>query len=116
MTATPMPLPGMPEPLPKFAPVRYRTKDYETWTAIVRPVFEATAATGRRFTSFEVADEHNLPDPPKPKCQWGMFIRTLTVEGLIERVGYDDSARPGGRHSSVKIWRGTPAARKKAAA
>lgn len=116
MTATPTPLPGMPEPPPRSAPIRLRAEDYETWVAIVRPMFEIAAASGRRFTSFEVADEHNLPDPPKPKSQWGTFIRALAHDGLIERVGYDDSARPGGRHSGVKVWRGCRIARRGAAA
>lgn len=103
------PLPGMPEPP---APVgRPRTEDYETWCDHVRPVFERVAATRRRWTSYEIADEYELPDPPNPKSHWGSFVHTLATEGLIEHVGYDETTRPGGEHSAVKVWRGTPAAR-----
>lgn len=116
MTTTPTPLPGMPVPPPRIAPVRKRSDDYATWICTVRPIFEKVALTRRRWTSFEIADEYRLPDPPKPKAQWGVFIRSLVDEGLIERVGYDDSARPGGHNSGVKVWRGTTAARREAAA
>lgn len=115
MTApTATPLPGMPEPP---APAgRPRADDYETWCDQVRPVFERVAATRRRFTSYEIADEYELPDPPNPRSHWGSFVHTLAADGLIEHVGYDDTVRPGGEHSAVKVWRGTRGVRQGRAA
>lgn len=96
-------------------PARPRASDYETWIETVRPVFEKVAATSRRWTSYEVADEHNLPDPPKPQSQWGRLVGMLRDEGLIEAVGWANSDRPGDNGSGVKVWRGTRAARRAAA-
>ncbi|MFC9821431.1 hypothetical protein ACFWG6_31125 [Streptomyces erythrochromogenes] len=97
-------------------PARPRASDYQTWVEKVRPVFEEIARTGRRFTSYEIADERKLEDPPLPKTHWGSFIHRLAEDGLIEHVAFDETERPGGNHSVVKVWRGTRAARQGRAA
>jgi hypothetical protein len=101
----------MPEP-----PVRARAEEYEAWCDEIRPVFERVATTRRSWTSFEIADEYDLPDPPNPKSHWGSFVHSLAADGLIEHVGYDETTRPGGDGSAVKVWRGTRAARRQVAA
>lgn len=101
MTATP--LPGMPEP---------PTTDYEDWAAIVRPTFEAVAATGRSFVCWTVAREHDLPDPPNPKFDWARLVIGLHHDGILRRDGYGEARD----HSAVRKWRGTRAAMRGAAA
>jgi hypothetical protein len=104
MTAKPTPLPGMPEPP--------TPDDYETWEALVRPVFEQAAATGRPFLCWVVADDHHLPHPPNQRLDWARLVKGLRTDGLIYWDGYG-AARDG---SAVKQWRGTRAARQEAAA
>lgn len=84
--------------------------DYHTWAATVRPKFVDAARTGRRFTTYEIAQEHELPEPPCPRSDWGNFAQALARDGLIEHCGFDRSSRPTGEKSAVAVWRGTRAA------
>lgn len=83
---------------------------YAEWVERIRPTFVAVAKTGRRFTTYEVAREYSLPEPPNPKADWGNFVQSLVRDGVIEHCGWDETIRPGGEHSGVKVWRGTRAA------
>lgn len=97
MTAIQQPLDGMPEPEPS---------DFETWAETVRPAFIAAAQTGSKFASWQIKVAAHLPDPPKPKTQWGAFVSILRKEGVIKRAGWTET-RDG---SSVRRWQGTRAA------
>lgn len=108
-TPNPEPLPGMPEP--PTPPAVQRAEDYETWIAQVRPAFEAAAATGRPFTTYAIAHAANLPEPPDSAHHWGRLTRALAEDGYMRACGWTQSDRPTTRHSGVRIWRGTPAAR-----
>lgn len=83
---------------------------YAEWAELVRPYFVAAARSGRRFTSYEIAEEHRLPEPPKPACDWGNFVQSLARDRLIEEAGTDRSARRTSERSRVGVWRGTRAA------
>lgn len=100
MTAIQQPLDGMPVPPPADA-------DYETWVEKVRPVFVEAAQSGRKFASWQIKVAKKLPDPPKPKTQWGSFIHLLHKDGVLKRAGWTET-RDG---SSVRRWEGTRAAR-----
>ena len=84
--------------------------DYHSWCDLVRPAFVAAARTGRLFTTYEVAKDHELPEPPNPRADWGNFTQSLVRDGVIERVAFDQSSRPTGERSAVAVWRGTRAA------
>lgn len=83
---------------------------YPEWCDLVRPYFVAAAQSGRRFTSYEIAEENRLPEPPKPATDWGNFVQSLARERLIEDAGTDRSARRTSERSRVGVWRGTRAA------
>jgi hypothetical protein len=83
---------------------------YQEWADHIRPAFVAMARTGRRFTTWEAAKEHNLPEPPNPRADWGNATQRFAHEHLIEHCGYDRSSRPTGEKSAVAVWRGTRAA------
>ena len=85
--------------------------DYHTWCDQVRPAFVAAARTGRLFTSYEIADANQLPEPPNPKADWGNFVLSLVRDRLIEHVTFDRSSRATSERSAVGVWRGTRAAR-----
>lgn len=104
MTATPLPLPGMPEPT---AP-----SEYDTWAEQVRPAYAAVAATGRRFVCWQIARDHVLPEPPDRRRDWARLMGELHRDGVIDTDGFG-YARD---HSAVLAWRGTRAAVKGRAA
>ncbi|MET8826037.1 hypothetical protein ABZX40_13275 [Streptomyces sp. NPDC004610] len=86
------------------------TLSYPEWADHVRPAFVAAARSGRRFTSYEIAVENDLPEPANAKADWGNFVQSLAREGLIEDAGTDRSARRTSERSRVAVWRGTRAA------
>lgn len=86
------------------------TTDYPTWCDAVRPAFVAAARTGRRFTTYEIAADNELPEPPNPRADWGNFVQSLVRDRVVERCGFDRSSRPTGEKSAVAVWRGTRAA------
>lgn len=102
-------LPGdFPEPQP--TPAQQRAADYETWLAAVRPAFEAAAATGLPFTTYDVVDANRLPEPPDSAHMWGRLMTLLKDEGWIRKHGWTNSGRPTTHASGVRRWRGTRAA------
>ena len=76
----------------------------------IRPTFVAAARSGRRFTTYEVAADNDLPEPPCPRADWGNAAQRFARGGLIEHCGVDRSSRPTGEKSAVAVWRGTRAA------
>ncbi|MFF8482379.1 hypothetical protein [Streptomyces antibioticus] len=86
------------------------TPDYQTWAEQVRPAFVEAARTGRRFTTYEIAKDNQLPEPANPRADWGNFTQALVRDGLLEHCGFDRSLRPTVEHSAVSVWRGTRAA------
>ncbi|MGW4670126.1 hypothetical protein [Streptomyces sp. NPDC004324] len=85
--------------------------DYPSWVDRIRPAFTAAARTGRRFTTYEIAKDNDLPEPGNPRADWGNAVQSFVRDGLIEHCGFDRSSRPTGEHSAVSVWRGTRAAR-----
>ncbi|MFJ4682005.1 hypothetical protein [Streptomyces sp. NPDC088789] len=83
---------------------------YPEWADQVRPAFVAAARTGRLFTSYEIAKDNDLPEPPNPRADWGNLVLSLVRDRLIEHVTFDRSSRPTGERSAVAVWRGTRAA------
>jgi hypothetical protein len=89
--------------------------DYDAWISEVWPHYIAAAATGRAFTLYEIADANQLPEPPHPRAHWGRLATLLREAGYTRAAGWATSSRPTARHSAVRTWRGTTAARKAAA-
>ncbi|MEU3283005.1 hypothetical protein [Streptomyces antibioticus] len=83
---------------------------YAEWCDHVRPAFVAAARTGRLFTSYEIAKDNDLPEPPNSRADWGNFVLSLVRDRLIEHVTFDRSSRPTGERSAVGVRRGTRAA------
>lgn len=102
-------------PPAKDTATRQRAADYETWLEAVWPRFIEAAATGRVFTTYEIADTHQLPEPPNPQAHWGRLMTLLKDEGYIRTAGWACTNRPTAHHSGVRTWKGTAAARRAAA-
>lgn len=115
MTITVQPALDGSIPAPRTTAAQRQAEDYETWLAEVWPKFIAAAATGRTFTTYEIADQHDLPNPPNPQAHWGRLMTLLKDEGYIRKVSWACSNRPTAHHSGVRTWKGTAAARRAAA-
>jgi hypothetical protein len=83
---------------------------YTQWVDRIRPTFVEVAKDGRHFTTFWVAKEYDLPEPPNPRAHWGNAAQQFARERLVEDAGTDRSIRPTGGRSRVGLWRGTRAA------
>lgn len=117
MTTQPTPLPGMPEP-PAPAAVQ-RAADYEDWVKAVWPAFVQAADSGQPFTTSEIQQRNDLPDPPNPQAQWGSLPGRLKAAGLIEEWhgrGNPKNSRRTAHQSRVAMWIGIPAHRRAEAA
>lgn len=74
------------------------------------------AETGREFTSYELTQKpYCVPEPDHPN-RWGGLVGHMRAEGLIKAVGWDNSKRGSSKGSGLRVWRGTPKARREAAA
>lgn len=89
--------------LPDIPGARPQRDDYEQWLDEIRPAFEEAAATGRRFMSWQIKTEYNLPDPPDPAHQWGDAMGQFRRDGLIRHDGWGATRDKSG----VRAWRGT---------
>jgi len=93
---------------PAPAATRRVIDDYEAWVDEVWPAFVEAADTRLPFTIDEVARAKQLPDPPRPKSQWGSLPARLQNEGIIRHHGFGGSVRA--HHSLVHVWIGVPPA------
>ena len=84
---------------------------YAEWVDRIWPAFVAAARSGREFTTYEIARDADLPEPPNPRADWGNAVQLFVRQQLIEHVAFDRSRRPTGERSAVGVWRGTHAAR-----
>jgi len=99
-------------PAASVSKARRRVEDYELWVNEVRPVFEDVAASGRSFLCWQIARDHNLPDPPDRDHDWGRLMASLHRDGLIRTNGFGLTRDKSG----VRRWIGTRAAREGRAA
>lgn len=90
------------------APAKARriVDDFEAWVAEVWPFYVAAADARVPFTTDEIARKHELPDPPKPKSQWGALPIRLQNAGIIRHHSAGGSIRA--HHSLVHVWIGIP--------
>ncbi|MEV6580205.1 hypothetical protein AB0M92_18805 [Streptomyces sp. NPDC051582] len=102
-------------PTPKIPAARRKAEDYETWIDEVWPKYLEAAASGRTYTIFEIADQHQLAEPPDPAHHWGRLATLLREAGYHRPAGWTTSSRPSSHHSGLRTWKGTAAARRAAA-
>lgn len=108
--------PALDGTIPNPPAARQRADDYDTWLNTVWPAFTEAAASGRTFTTYEIAEQHKLPDPPNPQAHWGRLMTLLKEAGYVRKVSWANSSRPTTHHSGVRTWKGTASARRGAAA
>ena len=72
------------------------------WDADARDTLERVAKQGKPFTAFDLT-EADLRNPQHPN-QWGALFRQAATDGVIRRVGFIESRRPGRRSGICRLW------------
>ena len=87
-------IPGTPDP---------------TWESVALSAIGTLAQQGRPFTAWDVATLiHHEPDHPN---RWGSVLAKAKAIGLIRRIGYTQSRRPGRDRGVCAVWGGMPPAK-----
>lgn len=94
-------------PLAECGPIAVAgNADRDAWEALAETAILAHAATGAAFTTYDVARDHQLPDPPNHH-HWGQLMHRLHDQGLIVPVDWTTSRRPTSNSSGVRVWLGS---------
>lgn len=73
------------------------------WESDAREALEKVAKAGKPFTAYDLT-EADLRNPPNPN-QWGALFRQAATDGVIRRVGFIESRRPGRKHGICRLWK-----------
>lgn len=73
------------------------------WDTDARAALEAVAKEGHPFTAYDLTIRAELRNPPN-SGQWGALFRHAAEDGIIRRVGYVESERPGRKHGVCRVW------------
>lgn len=74
------------------------------WEADAREALERVAKAGEPFTAYDLTVKAELRNPPHPNC-WGVLFRHAAEDGVIRRVGFAESRRPGRKNGLCRVWR-----------
>ena len=77
------------------------------WEAGALKAVKALASTGRSFTAADLTDM-GVADPDHPN-RWGSLFAKAKTLGLIRKVGYEPSRRPGRDKGVCAVWVGASA-------
>jgi hypothetical protein len=72
------------------------------WEADAREALERVAKQGKPFTAYDLT-EADLRNPPNAN-QWGPLFRQAATDGVIRRVGFIESRRPGRKNGLCRLW------------
>jgi len=74
------------------------------WESDAREALERVAKEGKPFTAYDLTVKAELRNPPT-SGQWGALFRHAAEDGVIRRVGFVESRRPGRRGGVCRVWR-----------
>lgn len=74
------------------------------WSADALDALVKVASEGKPFDAYSLTEKAALREPPHPNC-WGILFRQASKDGLIQRVGFHESRRPGRKHGVCRVWR-----------
>jgi len=74
------------------------------WESDAREALERVAGEGKPFTAYDLTVKAELRNPPT-SGQWGALFRHAAEDGVIRRVGFVESKRPGRRGGVCRVWR-----------
>lgn len=73
------------------------------WEADAREALERIAKEGKPFDAYTLTEKAELRDPPN-KNMWGALFRIASKDGVIKRIGFHESRRPGRRSGVCRVW------------
>jgi hypothetical protein len=73
------------------------------WIYDARMALAKVARMGKPFDAYTLTEVAELRDPPN-KNMWGTLFRQAAKDGVIRRVGFHESRRPGRRSGVCRIW------------
>jgi hypothetical protein len=74
------------------------------WESDAREALECVAREGLPFTAYDLTEKAKLRNPGHPN-QWGALFKQAAVDGVIRRVGFVESRRPGRKHGLCRLWK-----------
>ena len=74
------------------------------WESDAREALERVAREGLPFTAYDLTEKAELRNPPHANC-WGQLFKQAATDGVIRRVGFVESRRPGRKHGLCRLWR-----------
>ena len=74
------------------------------WGADARKALEQVAKLGKPFDAYDLTEKAELRNPPHGNM-WGPVFRQAAKDGVIRRVGFVESRRPGRRHGVCRVWK-----------
>lgn len=73
------------------------------WSSDAMDALQRVAAEGKPFDAYDLTEKAELRDPPHHNM-WGPLFRQAATDGVIRRVGYHESRRPGRKHGLCRVW------------
>ena len=73
------------------------------WGSDARDALEQVARLGKPFDAYDLTEKADLREPPH-KNMWGMVFRQASRDGVIRRVGFHESRRPGRKAGICRVW------------
>lgn len=73
------------------------------WESDAREALERVAKEGQPFTAYDLTVKADLRDPGHPN-QWGALFKQAATDGVIRRVGFVESRRPGRNSGLCRLW------------
>ncbi|MEO5317643.1 hypothetical protein PV761_03480 [Arthrobacter sp. CC3] len=73
------------------------------WDVDARNALERVAMRGQKFQAYDLTELEGLRNPPHANM-WGPLFRQAATDGVIRRVGFAESRRPGRKHGLCRVW------------
>lgn len=73
------------------------------WSTDAREALERVARLGKPFDAFDLTVKADLREPPNANM-WGTVFRQASKDGVIRRVGFHESRRPGRKAGICRVW------------
>lgn len=73
------------------------------WQSDAHDALLKVAAEGKPFDAYALTEKAELRNPPHPNM-WGTLFRQASKDGIIRRVGFHESRRPGRKAGVCRVW------------
>ena len=78
----------------------------DDWWSRASAAVDYLAATGQKFTAYDLVQQCGIDEPDRPATQWGSLFAAKRAQGVIVHAGFIRSPRPTVRGSACSQWVG----------